>query len=38
MTEFAAKAWANFMDGEKKLPDRIQSQLQQVKQNILKIF
>jgi hypothetical protein len=31
MTEFAAKAWHNFIDSEKKLPDKIQSQLQQVK-------
>ena len=30
MMESAAKAWANFMDGEKKLPERIQSQLQLV--------
>jgi hypothetical protein len=31
MTEFAAKAWHNFIESEKKLPDKMQSQLQQVK-------
>ena len=30
ISEPSAKAWISFIDGEKKLPDRIQSQLQQV--------
>lgn len=30
MSEPATKVWLNFIEGEKKLPDKIQSQLQQV--------